>query len=273
MKTRASYVVCGAWVLLAFAATGPAVHAQSLGQRIAKAPDGTVHLTYAVRDGVCGNGAGMISFDCSDGNCGRRRITTSSDWDDDNPCPCDSGPVRLALSVLDGKVIRLRTYVGGHWKPAAAGVTDLGTVGARDAANFLLDLARSGGGRVAEEAIFPATLADSVTIWPDLLKLARTSSLPTHVRNQAVFWLSQAAGDAAVKDLQGLVEDDTVDREVREHAVFAISQEPHDVGVPALIQIARSNKDPEVRRKAIFWLGQSNDPRAIGLFEELLTKP
>jgi hypothetical protein len=28
-----------------------------------------------------------------------------------------------------------------------------------------------------------------------------------------------------------------------------------------------------LRRKAIFWLGQSDDPRALSLFEELLTKP
>ncbi|HLZ46629.1 MAG TPA: HEAT repeat domain-containing protein [Gemmatimonadales bacterium] len=273
MNNRASYVMRRACVLLALAAPASTASAQSLSQRIAKAPDGIVHLTYAARDGVCGNGAGTISFDCSDGTCGRRRITTNSDWDDDTPCPCDSGPVRLALDVLDGKVIKLRTYVGGHWKPATARVTDLGTVGAREAANFLLELARNGSGRAAEEAIFPATLADSVTIWPDLITLARSNSSPTHVRNQAVFWLSQAAGEAAVKDLKDLVDDNSVDREVREHAVFAISQEPRDVGVPALIQIARSNKDPEVRRKAIFWLGQSNDPRAISLFEEILTKP
>ncbi len=36
---------------------------------------------------------------------------------------------------------------------------------------------------------------------------------------------------------------------------------------------ARSHPDPEVRRKALFWLGQSGDPRALALFEELLTKP
>jgi len=34
----------------------------------------------------------------------------------------------------------------------------------------------------------------------------------------------------------------------------------------------RSNRDPEMRRKALFWLGQSGDPRALALFEELLTK-
>ncbi|HEY6853538.1 MAG TPA: hypothetical protein VI139_04775 [Gemmatimonadales bacterium] len=256
----------------ALAAAAP-LAGQGLATRVAHAPDGVLHLTYAARDGVCGNGAGTISFDCSDGTCGHRHITTNSDWDDDAPCPCEPGPVRLALEVSAGRVTRLRAYVGGHWKPAAAGVTDLGTVPAAEAARFLLDLARTNMSRVGEEAIFPATLADSVTVWPDLLKLARDASVASHTRNQAVFWLSQAAGDAAVKDLADLVGDDSVDRDVREHAVFALSQEPRDVGVPALIQIARGNKDREVRRKALFWLGQTNDPRALALFEEILTKP
>jgi RNA polymerase sigma-70 factor (ECF subfamily) len=35
---------------------------------------------------------------------------------------------------------------------------------------------------------------------------------------------------------------------------------------------ALTNKDPEIRKRAMFWLGQSNDPRAIDLFEQLLTK-
>jgi len=256
----------------ALAAAAP-LAAQSLASRVARAPDGVVHVTYAARDGVCGNGAGTISFDCADGTCGHRRITTNSDWDDDTPCPCETGPVRLALEMTGGRVTRLRAYVGGHWKPAAAGVTDLGTVPATEAARFLLDQARTNQSRVGEEAIFPATLADSVTVWPDLLKLARDANVSSRTRNQAVFWLSQAAGEAAVKDLADLVGDDTVDREVREHAVFALSQEPREVGVPALIQIARTNKDREVRRKALFWLGQTNDPRALALFEEILTKP
>jgi hypothetical protein len=35
----------------------------------------------------------------------------------------------------------------------------------------------------------------------------------------------------------------------------------------------RTHRDPDIRRRAIFWLGQSNDPRALALFEELLTAP
>jgi hypothetical protein len=256
------------------AALGAAVPAagQTLAQRVARAPDGTVRLTYAAREGVCGNGAGNISFDCAGGACGHRRITTNSDWDDDGPCPCDSGPVRLALEVARGRVTRLRAYVGGHWRAAAAGVTDLGVVPAAEAAHYLLDLARADGS-AARDAVFPATLADSVNVWPDLVRLARDAAAPRRTREQAVFWLGQAAGEAAVKDLTALVGDDALDRDVREHAVFALSQLPKDVGVPALLQVARTNRDPEVRRKAFFWLGQTGDPRAIALFEEILTRP
>jgi hypothetical protein len=36
--------------------------------------------------------------------------------------------------------------------------------------------------------------------------------------------------------------------------------------------VAQGNPDPELRKKALFWLGQSGDPKALALFEELLTK-
>jgi HEAT repeat protein len=214
----------------------------------------------------------VISFDCANGSCGRRRITTNSDWESDGPCACDSGPVRLALQVTGGRVTRLRAYVGGHWRPAEH-ATDLGVVPAAEAAHWLLDLARAGDAPPARDAVFPATLADSVTIWPDLVRLARDPGAARRVREQAVFWLGQAAGEAAVKNLTDLVGDDSLDRDVREHAVFALSQQPRDVGVPALIQIARANRDPEVRKRAFFWLGQTGDPRAVALFEEVLTRP
>jgi len=250
-------------------AAAPAA-AQTLAQRVARAPDGVAHLSYAAREGVCGNGAGSISFDCAGGDCGRHRVNSGSDWDED-ACPCEAGPVRLALEISGGRVTRLRAYVGGHWRAGAA--TDWGAVPAAEAAHWLLDLARAGGGPAAHDAVFPAILADSVTVWPDLVRLARDGAVERKVREQAVFWLGQAAGDAAVKDLTALVGDDTLDRDVREQAVFALSQQPRDVGVPALIQVARTNRDPELRKKAFFWLGQSGDPRALSLFEEVLTRP
>lgn len=271
MKQGARCAVSGALLLLA---TGAAA-AQSLERRVAGAPDGAVRFSFAARPGVYGNGRNIISWDCRNGNCRNRQVNGNySDMDsDDWSSECDSGPVRIALTVRSGRVTDLRTYVGGEWRTAATG-TDLGTVGAREAATYLLGLARdSMVGRPAEKAIFPAVLADSVTLWPDLLKLARDARISRKVRRSAVFWVGQAAGDAATRGLTDLVDDRGTDREVRETAVFALSQRPKDEGVPALIRIARENRDPELRRKAIFWLGQSDDPRALTLFEELLTRP
>ncbi len=60
------------------------------------------------------------------------------------------------------------------------------------------------------------------------------------------------------------------DRDVRKTAVFALSQRPRAEGVPALIHVVRTNRDPQLVRQALFWLSQSDDPRAIELFEEIL---
>jgi hypothetical protein len=268
MKTGALYVVSGAWLLL-FASTASA---QTLEQRVAKASDGSVRFSFAAKPGTYGNGGNMISWDCDKGNCRNRQVDGNWENHDDWNMPCDSGPVRVALTKSGGRITDLRVYVGGQWR-ANTSATDLGTIGVKDAASYLLALAMRDESRAAEKAIFPAVLADSVTIWPDLLKIAKSDQISRKVRRSAVFWLGQAAGDAATKGLTDLVDDGNADRDVRESAVFALSQRPRDEGVPALIRIARDNKDPDLRRKAIFWLGQSDDPRALSLFEELLTRP
>ncbi len=252
------------------------VQQPSLERRVAGVRDGTVRFSFAARPGVYGNGRNIISWDCRNGRCRNQQVNGGyySDWDDDRMSACDSGPARVALLKTSGAVTDLRTYVGGEWRtPIGTGVTDLGTVSAREAAAYLLALAERDSGRAAEKAILPATLADSVTIWPDLLRIARDSRISRKVRRSAVFWLGEAAGDAATRGLTDLVDDRSADHEVRETAVFALSQRPREEGVPALIRIARENHDPDLRRKAIFWLGQSDDPRALALFEELLTKP
>ena len=243
-----------------------------LPDRIAAAPDGEVRLSYATRPGVCGNGRNNISFDCEDGWCGRHRISVGKNDDDDAGCPCEPGPARVALQKRGGQVTRLRVYVGGAWRAAGAGVTDLGTVSAAAATRYLLDLAARAAGDAGHDAVFPAVLADSVTVWPDLLRLARSAAVARETRRSAVFWLGQAAGEAATRGLTELLDDTTVALEVKESAVFALSQQPRDAGVPALIRVARTHPSAGVRKKALFWLGQSDDPRALALFEEILTK-
>ena len=92
------------------------------------------------------------------------------------------------------------------------------------------------------------------------------------MRNQAVFWVSQAAGDKATEGLKEVVGDAAADQDVRLQAVFALSQRPKEEGIPALLDIAKTSKDPKIRKQSIFWLGQSRDPRAIAYFESVLLK-
>jgi len=230
---------------------------QSIADRVSAVRDGQVRISFTARPGVCGNG---------------RNISTHRNTDDWESW-CEPGPVRVALDVRNGRIVEIDTYVGGRWRTRDR-VTDLGFVPAPEAAEYLLSLAEEvDDGDVGEDAVFPATLADSAEVWPRLLTLAKDRSRPTDTRKSATFWLSQAAGDAAAEGLEEIVYQDEGDREVRESAVFALSQFRDDEGVPILMRIVRTHPDPDIKRKAIFWLGQSNDPRVIALFEELLTKP
>jgi hypothetical protein len=266
---RTSLTGTTAIVLAALAGVAVVTPGQSIASRVARVSNGTVRMSFAAKPGICGSGNSIWHSN------GRGRTTWGNDntsrdveWESD----CSSGPGRVVLDRRDGELTDLRFYVGGRWRPAGADVVDLGTVSAHDAADYLVSIAQTEKGSMGEKAIFPATIADSANIWPALIKIARNSDLPRNTRNQSVFWLGQAAGDAATAGLNNIVLDNSVDREVREQAVFALSQRPRDEGVPALISVARTNKDPEIRKKALFWLGQSHDPRALDLFEELLTK-
>lgn len=257
-------------VLAALGLVAQRATAQSIASRVARVSNGTVRMTFAARPGICGSGNSIRHSN------GRGRTTWGDNWnyspDVEWETDCSLGPARVVIDKRGGEPTDLRFYVGGRWRPAAPDVVDLGTVPAREAADYLLSMAQNDRGSIGRKAIFPATIADSAEVWPTLIKIARNPDLPRESRTQSVFWLGQAAGDAATANLNSLVLDNSVDREVREQAVFALSQRPHDEGVPALIAVAKTNKDPEIRKKALFWLGQSGDPRALDLFEQLLTK-
>jgi hypothetical protein len=239
--------------LLVVGALPAIADSQTLAQRIAAVGNGTVRLSFVARPGVCGDG--MHNIRMADGN---------EEWEND----CGSQPVRVALQIYDRRVTDVRSYVGGRWRDGRT-ARDLGTVRPQDAAAYLISLAERDDD-VSGDALLPATLADSVTIWPALLRLARNPAVPQETRRTAVFWLGQAAGAAAASSLDSIAGDRSGDREVRKQAVFALSQRSQNEGVPALLRIARTNPDPELRKTAIFWLGQSEDPRALALFEEIL---
>ncbi|MGH7470995.1 MAG: HEAT repeat domain-containing protein [Longimicrobiales bacterium] len=273
-SVRVLVPLAGVVAALLLAAT---VHGQSLEDRIDRA-HGTVRFSYQPKPGVCGDGAATIYIENERG--GQRvqmRSGSGGTWNyssrysDEWIRSCEPGPVRVALTVDQGRVTSLRAYVGGEWRPRES-TSDFGRIDPRDAANLLMGIAeRSNTSSVGNDAIFAATLADA-EIWRRLLRMARNSNTDRNLRKQAVFWLGQEAAQAATTGLREIIDSDE-EIEVREHAIFALSQRPNEESVPALIALVRRNNvDPRLKKRALFWLGQKDDPRAIALFEEILIR-
>ena len=89
-----------------------------------------------------------------------------------------------------------------------------------------------------------------------------------------MFWLSQYAAGASAGRANSPFDNDEDEEsggeDLKTHAVFVLSQLPRGEGVATLLDVARTNKDALVRSKALFWLGQSGDLRALRLFESIL---
>ncbi|MFL5563421.1 MAG: HEAT repeat domain-containing protein [Gemmatimonadaceae bacterium] len=242
---------------------------ETLAARIAAVQTGTVQFEFPSRDNACGDGHSFI------------RVGTSimgsynSDTDMSN---CVPGPVRIVLDVAGGRVSVLRDYLGPV-PPVQAGVTELGEVSADEGSKYLLSLAeRDDQGRVANRAVLPAMLGRDVVAWPTLLRIAKTTNAARRGsrKHDVIFWLGQyAAAKVNGSDdpfyPRGSRDDENDEESVKEQAVFALSQLRNGEGVEPLIEAARSNKDQRVRARAMFWLGESGDPRALDLFEQVLT--
>jgi hypothetical protein len=265
-KTEMSLALLVVVLLLSLLTVVPApaqVTSKAIADQVKETEHGTVRFSFEARDGVCGDGDSYISVD---GSTFHSRHYDDDDWDPD----CDDGPVRISLKVRDGEVVSMKTRVGGRWRRAGHSTIDLGDVTPQEAADYLLDVARYGRESAAEDAIFPTTLARDVVVWPTLLKFARSRSIPQDVREQSVFWLGQIAGEKVTEGISRLVDDDDVDLEVRETAIFALSQRRESESTRHLIKIARTSPHPQLRKNALFWLAQKDDPEVLDVFEEIL---
>jgi hypothetical protein len=175
-----------------------------------------------------------------------------------------------------GRLDRIRSYSAGcALDGGGLPVVWLTNVRPAESVGLLRSLAGSGASedepgrrRVEEAALAALSFHADPSALDALISLARRD-VSGHVRGQALFWLAQRAGSKVAAVITRAIEDDP-ETEVKKRAVFALSQLPHDEGVPLLIDTARKNRNPAVRKQAMFWLGQSNDPRALDFFAEVL---
>lgn len=101
-----------------------------------------------------------------------------------------------------------------------------------------------------------------------LLAVFRDESQDPEVRQMALFMAGQTgAVDAGV--LAGMY-DAAETREMKEQILFTLQQSGGEAGLEKMFDIARNESDLELREAAIFWIGQSGDPRAHDVLLEIL---
>lgn len=119
-----------------------------------------------------------------------------------------------------------------------------------------------------EKAMFALSQTRSRENAEFLLRIALDETESIDVRKKALFWSGQMR--IVSQELFDMY-DQISDREMKEQLIFVYSQRRRDdAAIEKLIDIVRNETDTELRRRAIFWLGQTNDPRAIAVLEEII---
>jgi hypothetical protein len=127
-----------------------------------------------------------------------------------------------------------------------------------------------GDPKLREHAIFALSQSHAGDPYERIHAIAG-SDPSDHVRSQALFWMAQMGDKRAARDITGAIERDA-SSSVREQGVFALSQIEGGAGEDALIALLKGNYPRDVKKQALFWLGQSGSPRAMQYFDEALTK-
>ncbi len=119
-----------------------------------------------------------------------------------------------------------------------------------------------------EKVIFALSRSSDAANREWLLALAATPGESVDLRKQALFWVGRRS-DVGVADLARLY-DAEADRKLKEHLLFVLSRRGDSAAVDKLIDVARNDDDAELRKKAVFWLGRSEDPRVPEFLLELI---
>jgi HEAT repeat protein len=103
-----------------------------------------------------------------------------------------------------------------------------------------------------------------------LLSIALDEANSSDVRGHALW----TAGEAGIPGSELVtVYDRLSDPEVKEKLIWVMSESRDRAATDKLIEIARRDPNREMRKKALFWLGQKNDPRVKQLLIDILNQP
>jgi hypothetical protein len=104
-----------------------------------------------------------------------------------------------------------------------------------------------------------------------LIRMLREDS-SVKVREQALSWLMQKPEDGKANGAIAAAVENDPETNLKNQALSMLFQLPKEKSIPMLIDVARKNRDHEIRRQAIMYLSQTGDPQAMAFFEKMLTQ-
>ena len=168
----------------------------------------------------------------------------------------------------------LCTYSGHRDRPAELREKSIFWLGQRRSAEnqqCLRNLYKSlDTDELKEKVIFSVSQMGGADNYRWLMDIALDSKENIELRKKALFW----AGQGRSVDIADLVRlyDSMNDREMKEQLIFVYSQRREDAALEKLFQIGRNDPDRELRKKAIFWVGQSRSPKAAQYLQDLINQ-
>ena len=243
--------------------------AQTLDARIARATGAVVQFHFAARDGVCGDGRGMLRVESS------TWVTSSgtfTDW-----TRCEPGPVRATVTKDGDEIVRIQ-FVAGPLS-VAPGAMDLGAIGSAEAARYFLSLATRLEGRAARSAVLGAAIADSADVTDPLLAIARDANRARELRNTALSWAARRAGGAGAagaagmaSSLEAMARDANERRAMRSTAINSLVSIEGGAGVAVLMRLTEAEADAWLSGAAADALVRTSDARVRPQLRRLIER-
>jgi HEAT repeat protein len=141
-----------------------------------------------------------------------------------------------------------------------------------DNAKFLRELfTKTSSAAAKDKILFSISQTRSAGNDQWLLDQAVNTKNSMELRKQALFWAGQTGSIDVVK--LGSLYDKATEPEFKNQVIFVLSQKGRSPeAIDKLIDIAKNDKDHELRKQALFWLGQSHDPRAVKALQEIINR-
>jgi outer membrane protein assembly factor BamD (BamD/ComL family) len=126
--------------------------------------------------------------------------------------------------------------------------------------------------KLREKALFILSQTNDPKVVPLLVKVAKEDK-SARVKEKAIFWLGQTNNKTALKALTGIYGSlgySKNDIRLKKKIVFSISQLDTEQSVKTLIRFYKQERDMSIKKKILFWLGQSKSKAASEFIQGIL---